>query len=223
MKLTKLLLLAPAFMMLACTKAPANVSSSTDPTPVGPETTVNKETWDDQINWAGFLKPGQNKTIAINYIDLSAEDETKIVWTEMDGEAYRAHSNQGKAELYVSIDSTTLEDGEYDFTLYGYDEMAEKWITQDVRASLITFAYEVSYFPFSLDFKEFTYDEEEKAYVAKSFDLDYKGVTLIISDATIEFADGVMQSLEFTLDGDVKYEITTSKVGKTKVTLPEVE
>ena len=83
MKLTKLLLLAPAFMMLACTKAPANSSSKED-TPVGPETTVSAETWDAQVNWADFLKPGQNRTITTSHIDLNGIEETQIVWTEMD-------------------------------------------------------------------------------------------------------------------------------------------
>ena len=222
MKLTKLLLLAPAFMMLACTKAPANGSSKED-TPVGPETTVSAETWDAQVNWADFLKPGQNRTITTSQIDLNGIEETQIVWTEMDGEAYKASNNQSVSVLYVSIDTESLKDGQYDFTLYAYDHSAEKWMTQNVKASLVTFANEIGYFPFDLDYKEFTYDEEQKAYVAKSFEVEYRGITIVIADAQVEFADGVLQSLEFTYDADTKFTLETSKVGKTSVTLPVVE
>ena len=227
MKLTKLLLLVPAFMMIACKSATTSESQSQ---PKGPETKVSAEVFNDQVNGCGFLKPGYNKKVTTRMV---YDGESRKFDIEQDGQKYAG--TYGLEEYYFSIDPQTLNprDDKYDIVGYFYEE--GKWESGIEKLTLSVFAEMLlNYCPFEVSFEDFTYDEQKKAYTAEDLlveaheqgDPDSGAYPIEILSAEYKFEDEQLLSINIVMpgeDGDAMFSLETSMVGKVSITLPVVE
>ena len=220
MKLTKLLLLAPAFaMLIGCKSTPVESSEEVD------THTVTEQTWKEQIYYAEFIKPGQNKTIKV-----SAERGTEYAayYTfKQDGNKYEASSSKRDPEFYViDPESYNRESKKYEIENY-YLNYEEEWEKETIKRALTDLAFSsFEYLTYSIKFKDFEYDKEEHLYTAKNIEMIYDETTLPIKEASIGFDNNVLQSIRAVIEAEgeeATYALNTQAIGETTVTLPEVE
>ena len=220
MKLTKLLLLAPAFTMLACASEPVQPSSEEVDTH-----TVSEQTWREQIYYAEFIKPGQNKTIKVSAVRGTAY--AAYYTFKQDGNKYEVSSSERNPEFFViDPESYNRESKKYEIENY-YLNYEEKWEKGTIKRALTDLAFSnFEYLTYSISFKDFEYDKEEHLYTAKNITMTFDKTTLPIKEASIEFDNNVLQSIRAVIDvegEEATYTLNTRAIGETTVTLPEVE
>lgn len=222
MKLSKLLFLVPAMMLVACKPEP-------QPGPVGPETKVTEAVFNAQVNEGEFLKPGYNKTVTAKQI---YDGQTEQFTIEQDDDKYHGAVDRREMYFYVDPDSYRAQGKAYDVA--GYYQKNDEWEVDVEQITLIQFAeITLNYCPFTVDFKDFTYDEQAKAYTAKDIVVEAHEMgdeshtyTMEISSAEYKFEDGQLLSIRMVIpteEGDGVFTFETKDIGKVSVTLPEVE
>ena len=214
MKLSKLLVLVPAFAMIAC----AGKKSSEEPK--GPSYEVTQDVFDEQVNKCGFLKPGYNKAMKAEAI---TDGETMTMTLEQDEDIY--HGTIEGQESYIDV----LEyDEEHDtYSVDVYSRVGEDWhrhqepeVTTAQLAELC-----MLWLPYQYKFGEFTYVEELKAYTAESFTVMVGEQEYTVEDAKMAFEDNIFQSFKATVKMGVNValvEYKTTDVGKVDLSLPDV-
>ena len=213
MKLAKLLVLVPAFAMVACGGKGGNTSSE-EPKPV---TEVTAAVFNAQINGGQYLKPGYNKTMVAQF----GEEQYVL---EQDGSKY--HGEIEGDECFIEVTEYHKDEDNYDIDIYweGASDWEKYEETGVTTAELARSA--LQWIPAALDFKTFTYKEDEGVYFADSFVLEIYDEEYTFKNTTIKFEDGVFQELVTTMEQDGESGVLsykTTKVGETTVTLPEVE
>ena len=223
MKLSKLLLLVPAMMLVGCK------GEQPEPQPSGPKTEVTEAVFNAQVNEGEFLKPGYNKKITAKQI---YDGETQTFTIEQDGDKYHGAVDEREMYFYVDPDSYRAQGKAYDIA--GYYEKNDEWRVDVEQITLLQFAeITLNYCPFTVDFKDFTYDEQTKAYTAKDIvveahefeDPDHT-YEIPIKSVEYKFEDGQLLTINMVIEteeGDGIFTFETSEVGKISITLPEVE
>ena len=174
--------------------------------------TVTEEVFDNLINHADFLKPGQNKTVTTK---MTGEDGGE--WSiEMDGNNYHTKSEGEDVWLSINPNSYVAVDRTYTATGYYYED-GELEIDTESGLSLRWFANAtLEYMPFNLEFEDFIFDESTQCYRAEEILVpDYE-----LTNVAIAFLDDMLLGFDMTVGGNVKYSLDTTKIGETKVTLP---
>ena len=217
MKLVKLLVLFPAFAMIACV---GNNQPASSEEPKGPEYEVTEQVFNEQINKCDFLKPDDNKTMICQ---SEVDGLYKVFELEMDGGKF--HGEMDGKEFFVNTKDYEKDTDTYTIDFYSKSgvwkvEEQEGVTTRDLALAAI------NWFPCQFEFGDFDYDKEEKAYTAKSISTIIEGHPLTFTNIVLKFEDGMFQNITLNMpfdgeEGTLTYK--TTKQGKTSVTLPIIE
>lgn len=185
---------------------------------------LTEEEWKAAFDDANFVNFTENGKV---FVDLNGQlYGMPLITTRVDSDKeYTTSSLLGENNGYY----TSIENGKrYNYTL---DEVTKKW-----KRELFEPLYEGDndifiYWIFKDGFANFTYSEEEKAYVAATYPTD--GYTILteapLINLKLKFVDGKLSYMEYSFDGENDLVGTTGAIGvlfydygTTSVTLPSL-
>ena len=186
MKLTKLFLLIPAFMMIGC--------KGNTPTPSEEDKSIITEAEFTAIFQDLRLFREEN-VVMRSEIEFDGETFALTAEAENGVTKYYDEPYEENRERYIEFDDDV-------FTVIRYED--GNWYAKDNPMEEVNdyFFDKLAFIPF--EFKDFTRDEDAKAYVAEEVIIDFDGDTNHFQDVKITFneAKPVLVSMTFWYDDD---------------------
>ena len=220
MKLAKLLLLIPAFAMVAC---------ANNPTPTSEDShtyTVSKDEFYSLLNAGGYARGTLNRTYEAKY---TLEDKVISCNLEIDGPKYHIVSKDYSGnvkELFaeVHLDQPRPEHGGYGYLFTSYMLEEGEWESHDFESNYEEMLYEGCGLPdFNLKFDSYEYDEEKHVYRGAGNEVEIQGEMFEAISLEFGFVDGELDSWTILLPNEdevITATLKTTKIGTTQVTLP---
>lgn len=217
MKLSKLILLIPAILVVACKTN--NISSEEEPD----KHLVSEKIWNGQINDAAFLKPTYNKTVTVT---AYGGNESETNYVKMDKGSYEFHDkNDDVFYRVVNPDSYSKSNKEYEVGEYVIED--DEWKIYYSHDTLRSFAQSfLNYPPFDLDYSEFTYDEKTNKYVAHDLSYGTEEDGIPLSEIECYFEENDLLSMKIVVGWDedpVTWLLETKDIGTTTPNMPNVQ